>query len=77
MVGTVERKELPSNGGVLEYDGPCRSLSSIAVGTSAGNGLVRVGGDTDSCSGCKNISSLDVIYEWNGEVLTPTQDFTY
>jgi len=72
--GAVERKELPSEGyDVLDNNLICRGLSSIAVGTDTGKGLVRVGGHCSS----KNLSALDVFYAWNGEALTPVLDLTY
>jgi hypothetical protein len=87
--GAVEREELPTAGPDAPHQRSsdplnevdfCTGLSSIEVGTKDGKSLVRVSGAPDEhCRGhqCLHIGSVDVFYEWNGEVLTPALDVTY
>jgi hypothetical protein len=87
--GAIERKELRSAGhdpsqefylDPLTDEDYCLGSSSIAFGTRAGKDFVRVSGAPgENCQGrqCYHISSVDMFYEWNGEVLTQSLDVTY
>lgn len=55
----------------------CRGLSAIEVGTKAGKTIVRVHGDAQCHDvSCKQLRTVDELYEWNGQALVATLDLT-
>jgi hypothetical protein len=87
--GAIERKELRAadrDASRQLYPDPlkdedfCLGSSSIVVGTRDEKNFVRVIGEPGkNCQGrqCSHISSVDMFYEWNDDVLTPSLDITH